>query len=86
MTGKDLTNVPAVIGIGGPVINSDEPEKILGGAVYDLSRSECLKPAKPKFYLDKKYVFASMGLIGKIDLALALKIMKDEIMQIEECN
>ena len=82
MSGKDLTNVPLVIGIGGPVINSEDPAKILGGAVTDKARPEYLKPAKPKFFLDGKYIFASMGLVAKVDPALALKIMKDEIVEI----
>jgi len=82
VSGKDLTNIPVVIGIGGPVINSEEPAKILGGALYDKSRPQSLKPAKPKFMLDGRYIFASMGLAGKIDPVLALTIMKDEIAEI----
>ena len=84
ISGKDLTNIPVVIGIGGPVINAEEPVKILSGAVYDPARLEYLKPAKPKFFLDKKYIFASMGLVAKVDPALALNIMKNEILQIQE--
>ena len=79
MTGKDLSGIPAVIGIGGPVINSMEPLNILEGAVYNPARYEYMKPVKPKFYLDRKYIFASMGLVAKIDPALSIRIMKDEI-------
>ena len=82
MSGKDLTTVPAVAGIGGPVINSDDPVKILKAALYDQSAHEFLKPIAPRFLLDRKYIFASMGLIGKVDPRLALKIMKDEIVEI----
>ena len=80
--GKDLTKVPMLIGIGGPVINSDDPEKILKSALYDQSAHEFLKPVSPGFFLDRKYIFASMGLIAKIDPRLALKIMRDEIVEI----
>ena len=80
MNGKDLSNVPALIGIGGPIINSEYPIDILNGAVYDTAVPEYLKPLKPKFYLDKKYIFAAMGLAGKIDPALSLKIMQDELV------
>jgi len=83
MSGKDLKNIPVVIGIGGPVINSEVPAKILAGALYEKSKPRYLKPEKPKFMLDSRYIFASMGLVGKIDQALALKIMKDEIIEIE---
>ena len=82
VSGKDLTNIPTVIGIGGPVINSEEPAKILSGVLYDKSRPEYLKPSKPQFMLDNKYIFASMGLAGKIDPVLALAIMKEEITEI----
>ncbi|MCL2374532.1 MAG: methylaspartate mutase accessory protein GlmL [Treponema sp.] len=82
MTGKDLTNVPAVVGIGGPVINSQDPAKILMSAVRDPSAYGFLKPASPKFFLDRKYIFASMGLVGKFDPRLALEIMKDEIVEL----
>ena len=82
MTGKDLTNVPAVIGTGGPVIYSEDPGRILEGAVYDPAGPGYLKPARPKFFLDGKYIFASMGLVARLDPALALKIMKDEILEL----
>ena len=83
MSGKDLSAVPAIIGIGGPVINSEDPVKILREAVFAPSRPSFLKPKKPKFLLDRKYIFSSMGLIGKTQPQLALKIMKDEIREIE---
>ena len=82
ITGKDLTKVPMVIGTGGPIINSLDPVKILGSVVFDPTSPGFLKPVKPKFYLDRKYIFASMGLIGRIDPAAALKIMKDEITEV----
>ena len=82
MSGKDLTKVPALIGIGGPVINSDDPVKILKAALYDQGTFEFLKPLAPRFFLDRKYIFASMGLVGKVDPRLALTIMKDEIAEI----
>ena len=83
VTGKDLTNVPVVVGIGGPVINSPDPVKILKAAVFDPSAYGFLKPASPRFFLDGKYIFASMGLVSKVDPCLALKIMKDEIVEIQ---
>ncbi|MDR0513517.1 MAG: glutamate mutase L [Treponema sp.] len=82
MSGKDLTQVPVLIGIGGPVINLENPDDVLKAALYDAAASEYMKPLNPAFYADKKYVFASMGLVGKVDAHLALKIMKDEIVRI----
>ena len=80
MSGKDLTNVPTVVGIGGPVINSEDPVSILKAALYD--QGQFLKPKVPRFFLDGKYIFASMGLVAKVDPRLALTIMKDEILEI----
>ena len=82
VSGKDLSNVPVIIGIGGPVINSDNPKKILEAAVFNPLKSAFLKPKKVKFYIDKNYIFSSMGLLSKIDPNLALFIMKDEISEI----
>jgi uncharacterized protein (TIGR01319 family) len=87
MTGKDLTAVPAVVGIGGPVINADNPAAILKAALRDTSPGgkgalDFLKPTAPQFFLDKKYIFSAMGLVSKIDPRLALDIMKAEIVEV----
>ena len=79
VTGKDLSNVPTIIGIGGPIINSEDAAGILGGAVHDSDSFGFLKPKAPKMFLDKKYIFASMGLLGKKNPETALRIMKHEI-------
>ncbi|MCL2832415.1 MAG: methylaspartate mutase accessory protein GlmL [Treponema sp.] len=84
ITGKDLSNIPVIIGTGGPLLNSGDPVKILGGAVFDPRQPEFLKPINPKFFLDKKYIFASMGLTAGIDPETALKIMKDEITEVSK--
>lgn len=78
ITGKDLTNIPYIIGIGGAIINSPNPAKILGGAKFDLKKYY-MKPKNPKYLLDKKYIFASMGLLSSVDPELALELMKREI-------
>jgi uncharacterized protein (TIGR01319 family) len=82
LTGKDLSEVPAVIGIGGALINSKDPVKILAGSKYDSQRFMYAKPRRPKYYLDSKYIFASMGLLSSVDPMLALKILKRELKEI----
>lgn len=82
LTGKDLSEVPVVIGIGGAITNSVDPVKILSGAKYDAARYMYSKPKDPQYMLDSKYIFASMGLIGTIDGVAALKILKEEINKI----
>lgn len=79
VTGKDLTPVKLVVGIGGVLVNAENPNNILEGARADKQNLMSLKPKNPKYLLDKKYIFASMGLLCALDAELALAIMKKEI-------
>lgn len=83
LTGKDLSNLAYIIGIGGTIINSDHPPAILKGALYNSQKPQILKPRQPEFLLDRKYIFASMGLLSSIDPELALYFMKKEIVKSE---
>lgn len=82
LEGKDLTSVPYVIGIGGAIINSENPQTILSAALYDMQRYNYMKPKSPQFMLDKRYIFASIGLLSMEDPDLALKLMRKEITKI----
>lgn len=82
LVGKDLTEVPSVVGIGGAIINSRYPASILEGAKYNIKKFNYMKPKSPKYLIDQKYIFASMGLISAVDPELALDILKKEIKQI----
>lgn len=79
VTGKDLTEVEYVVGIGGVLVNSTNSTDILKGAQADKQNLMSLKPKHPKFLLDRKYIFGSMGLLSEVDADLALAIMKKEI-------
>ena len=61
LVGKDLTQGPRLIGIGGALINSSDPARILLGSRFNPQRYEYAKPKEPHFYLDKRYIIASMG-------------------------
>lgn len=80
LTGKDLTHVTYIIGIGGAIINSPNPANILKGALYDLLKPHLLKPRQAEYLFDSRYIFASMGLLSRINPELALRLMKKEIM------
>lgn len=82
LTGKDLTGIKTVIGIGGALINAINPLNILEGIKADESNKMILKPENPQFLLDKEYIFAAMGLLNSVNPNLALKIMKREITYI----
>ncbi|NDV81098.1 methylaspartate mutase accessory protein GlmL [Bacteroides sp. 51] len=79
-TGKDLSEVVYIIGIGGAIIHSYHPPDILKGAIYNPQKPYILKPRQPEFLFDRRYIFASMGLISSIDPELALHLMKKEII------
>lgn len=78
LTGKDLTEVKKVIGIGGVLVNSDKPVAILEGAaasVHTRARGWAV-PSEPGYFLDSGYIFSAMGLISQVDPELALSLLK----------
>lgn len=79
LSGKDLIDIPSVIGIGGAIVNSPNPISILRGCLYNTSSYEYAKPKSPQFLCDSKYIFASMGLLSTVDPELALSLLKQEI-------
>lgn len=81
LTGKDLTEVDTVIGIGGVLANSHNPEAILRGAAANDNTRAMGKalPRAPKYFLDGSYVFSAMGLLSLHDPALALGLLKREL-------
>lgn len=79
LTGKDLTNVKFLIGTGGIIITSRHPQTMLEGAKAEKNVFNFAKPRNPEFYIDKKYILASMGLLSSVEPEAALRIMKKEI-------
>ena len=79
LVGKDLTDIPYVIGIGGVIVNSSSPAYILDGCRYNPTKYEHPKPKNPTYLLYEKYIFASMGLLSAVDPELALNLLKKEI-------
>lgn len=63
-TGKDLRGLKTIIGTGGPVIFAKEPRAILNEAVFDPRTPHLLKPAQPRFMLDKTYILYALGLLS----------------------
>lgn len=82
LVGKDLTQVPRLIGIGGALINSSDPARILSGSRFNPQRYEYAKPKEPHFYLDKRYIIASMGLLSQVAPEVALTILQREVLPI----
>lgn len=82
LTGKDLSEVKYVIGIGGAIIHDLDPLVILKGAQKTTNDHLLAKPKNPNYQIDKRYIFSSMGLICEKYPDLALKLMKQEIKQL----
>lgn len=80
--GKDLTQLPVVIGTGGVLLHHAEPREILHGALFDPAEPMVLKPQIPAFYLDQEYILAAMGLLREVAPLAALRIMKKYLFKL----
>ena len=81
-TGKDLTGVKSIVGTGGVIINSSNPAKMMGNALYSPQDLNLLKPISARFLLDRKGILTAMGLLGSLLPECALHIMKEELIPV----
>ena len=79
--GKDLMELPYVIGTGGVIINSNNPLEILKALSFTMDDPNSLKPRRPKFFVDKEYILSSMGLLSMIDEDMAVRMLKKYILK-----
>src|SRR5262249_4494416 len=49
--GKDLTEITALIGTGGPLVHARDPRAILGAALADGEAPQTLLPTSPRLYI-----------------------------------
>nr|WP_300006141.1 methylaspartate mutase accessory protein GlmL [Tissierella sp.] len=77
--GKDLMELPFVVGTGGVIVNSEDPQKILESVLFSMDDPNSLKPRYPKFLVDKDYILSAMGLLTMIDLDMAVRMLKKYI-------
>ena len=82
LTGKDLSRAQYLIGIGGIIINSANPQYMLEGGCRAPQNHTFMLPRSPRFMYDKKYIFSAMGLLSEVNPELALNIMKQELRQL----
>lgn len=83
-TGKDLTKVKYLIGTGGVIVYSDNPEAILKAGLFESEQPNYLKPEKPKLLLDKYYILSAMGLLAEENKNLAIRLMKKYLIEVLE--
>lgn len=78
--GKDLTELQCMIGTGGILVNSKDPQNILKAGLYTAEDLNSLKPKYPTFHVDRKYILSAMGLLSMINQNMALRILKKYVM------
>jgi uncharacterized protein (TIGR01319 family) len=74
--GKDLTRTENVLGTGGVFAYGRGSHQILQRACFDRKSPESLRPLKPEFFVDERYILFAMGLLAEVSPAKALRIMK----------
>lgn len=79
-TGKDLMELPYLIGTGGVIVNSKKPSNILEAALFTMDDPDSLKPREPKFLIDNKYILSAMGLLSMVDENMAVRMLKKYIV------
>lgn len=78
--GKDLLELPVLIGTGGILVNAARPGEILAAGFAHPEEPEVLKPLRPRCHLDKDYILSAMGLLSMVDEDKALRMMKKYIV------
>jgi len=79
--GKDLMELPYLVGTGGVIVNSKNPKEILKAGLFHEEDMEALKPRHPKYLLDEKYVLSALGLLAMVDEDKALRMLKKYIVK-----
>ncbi|MDD7732603.1 MAG: methylaspartate mutase accessory protein GlmL [Firmicutes bacterium] len=78
LSGKDLTHFSTIIGTGGVLVHSPQPDRVLG-MDPDPDQRPLLYPAFPRVYIDRTYSLSAMGLLAQEDPDLALRLMKEDL-------
>ena len=71
-SGKDLTEIPTVIGTGGVFTYNPLAERIIASRTVDTG--EALRPRDPRIVLDTHYVLYAVGLLSRTHPDIALRI------------
>lgn len=80
--GKDLMEIPYVIGTGGVIVFSENPKEILESLLFTMDEPNSLKPRHPKFLLDKEYLLSAMGLLSTVDKDMTVRMLKKYIIDL----
>jgi uncharacterized protein (TIGR01319 family) len=78
--GKDLTEVPNVIGTGGIFVHNPYAGRIMAAAVAVNGPSGVLRPTRAQVRLDQDYVMYAVGLLADSHPVAALQIFRDHVL------
>ncbi len=78
--GKDLLEVNYIIGTGGVLVHSRNPDDILKEGLFSKQEPTLLKPKNPMFKIDKQYILSAMGLLAYDLPDCAYRMMKKYII------
>jgi uncharacterized protein (TIGR01319 family) len=82
-TGKDLRDMTKVIGIGGPLIHSKDPQHILENVIRNPKTPEILLPDQIETYLDQNYVISCLGLLASRHPDEVVRMLKRNVEKIK---
>lgn len=80
--GKDLRDVPIVLGTGGGIVKAKNPKAVLEKSIFGEDEPFILKPKSSKFLLDKDYIMFAIGLLSQKMPDLALRLLKKHLVYI----
>ena len=78
--GKDLTDVAAVVGVGGVLAHGGDARFVLEGALAERDDAFSVLPKDPALYLDKQYVLYGVGLLSAISPDAAIAIAREVLI------
>lgn len=81
--GKDLSKVRTMIGTGGVMVHSQQPENILKCGLLDDIKPDILKPVAPRFVMDASYMLSAAGLLSERYPELAFELMNKYLIEME---
>jgi len=83
-SGKDLRDVRVMIGIGGPILHSKNPDAILKQALSQKAHPEILLPLDAETYLDRNYVVSCLGLLAHRHPEEVLRLLKRNVEKLND--
>ena len=83
-SGKDLRDVRVMIGIGGPILHSKNPDAILKQALSQKAHPEILLPLDVETYLDRNYVVSCLGLLAHRHPEEVLRLLKRNVEKLND--